>query len=59
MAQYKIEYRGSPDGEVLRSSFVLARDVAEAETEAEKSGAPHYRIFDRDGAVVAQHGEQA
>jgi hypothetical protein len=67
MPQFKIEYRSTLDGAVLRSNFVLADSVADAEAEAKKAftniqvvgGARQYRVLNRDGEVVAHHEEKS
>ncbi len=67
MPQFKVEYRETTNGEVLRSNFILADDVADAETEAKKAftniqivgGARQYRVLNRDGEVVAHYEEKS
>lgn len=63
MPQYKVEYRERPDGALLKSSYIHARDTLEAEAEVKRAftavqanlGAREYQILDADAVIVAAH----
>ena len=63
MPQYKVEYRESPEGALLKSSFVTAPNAEEAETAVKRKftavqanlGARQYQILDATDIVVATH----
>jgi hypothetical protein len=63
MPQYKVEYRESPEGALLKSGHITAPKVEDAEAEVKREfaavqanlGARQYEIQDDAGVVVAFH----
>jgi hypothetical protein len=65
MEQFTVEYSEAEGGTVLQSDILKARTIADAKRVAKKAfanpqinlGAQHYRILDKDGAIVALGSE--